>query len=238
MSIGVEVFALAQSPLIDEYPTLKTLVLSFKSQFSELGIDPRMVRRATDLHAHSEKGDDAPDAGEAQLRAWLGDWLASIPTRQSRGAEWLLSAPQIRDLLGQDLYPHPATAGQETGPRPTQDHLDRMTDILGAHILSAMRQIWTSPHTRLFANPLVADVEDFAAYAADVARLEAGRGARAVAVGLESVFPRARARRAAPRGYEEQLLALEAQSRRRWARAAAERKRVMEGGGAAGGGGD
>jgi threonine dehydrogenase-like Zn-dependent dehydrogenase len=60
MSIGVEVFALADNPLIDKYPALKTLVLSFKSQFLELGIDPHMVRRAN--AGEASIGVTAPDA--------------------------------------------------------------------------------------------------------------------------------------------------------------------------------
>jgi len=226
MSIGVEVFALAQNPLIDNYPALKTLVLSFKSQFSELGIDPRMVRRATDLHIHGENGNASADAGggEAQLRAWLGGWLESVNTRRGTGAEWLLSSSQVRELLGPDLYPYWSTElGRERdmGVRPTQEHLDGITDILGPHILSAMLKIWTSPHTRVFANPMIADVEDFAGYVADVVRLE---GEEPV-VQLEEAFPRAQPL------FTRQMLALQEwhQAQRRREREREERYGMLQG---------
>jgi hypothetical protein len=220
MSIGVEVFALANNPLIDAYPALQKLVLSFKSQFLELGIDPRMVRRATDLHVRTEKVDEASEKGEAQLRAWLGDWLGSINKRKSRGAEWLLSSQQIQELLGPDIYPYASaesSTGKEAGPQPTRAHLERIKDILGPHILNAMLKIWTSPHTRVFANPLIADVDDFEAYATDVERLEAGNGEGEdeAALDLETLFPSPRRMLAWTRDMEDKLQMLEKRGRRR-----------------------
>jgi hypothetical protein len=248
MSIGVEVFALAAHPLVDAFPALKSLVLNFKSQFADLGIEPRMVRRATHLHAHADSEDDSPDTGEAQLRAWLRDWLGSVTTRQSGGAQWVLSGAQIRELLGPDIYPYALAeeprAGKETGARPTQAQLERMKEILGPHILNAMVKIWTSPHTRVFANPLVAEVEDFVAYVAEVAWLEGGKGEPEL--GLEMLFPSTRRGQAwtvdmeeqlqllqeqgrrRPLSIEEQLQLLEAQGRKAWLRATAEHERVMK----------
>jgi hypothetical protein len=189
-------------------------------------------RRATDRSAHEGSkgsGDDVPAEGEAQLRAWVGGWLGSVNGRVRGGAEWLFSGEQVRELLGVDIYPY-------ASPGPTREHLDRIVDILGPHVVSAMLKIWRSPHTRVFANALVADVEDFTAYVADVAWLE---GDEEAVVELESVFPRPRPR---PLGYEEQLVALEARSREHWVRTVAERERVrekgarseVEGGGVAG----
>jgi hypothetical protein len=227
MSIGIEVFALAQNPLIDKYPALKTLVLSFKNQFSELGIDPRMVRRATHLHVHSENDDASADAGaEAQLRAWLGGWLGSVNTRRSTGAEWLLSSEQVRELLGPDLYPYLSTElGKESdmGVRPSQEHLDCITDILGPHILSAMLNIWTSPQTRVFANPVIADMEDFAGYVADVVRLEGGEPA----VQLEEVFPHPQPLPEVE--FTKQMLALQEWHKAQRRREREERYRMLQG---------
>jgi hypothetical protein len=251
MSIGVEVFALATNPLVDAYPALKSLVLNFKSQFAELGIEPRMVRRATHhRHAHTDNADDSPETGEAQLRAWLRDWLGSVNARQSRGAQWVLSGAQIRELLGPDIYPYsPAEesgAGKETGARrPTQEQLERMKEILGPHILDAMVKIWTSPHTRVFANPLVAEVEDFVTYVAEVAWLEGGKGEPELE--LETLFPSPPRRvqawtvdmeehmqllqeqgRGRPLSIEEQLQLLEALGRKAWLRATAENERGVK----------
>ena len=129
MSIGVEVFALADNPIINNYPALKDLVLSFKRQFSELGIDPRMVRRANEmLH---QNNNDGPSNPPIELEEWLKGWLFSTP---GYGYNWVLSPDQLQSLLGPDLY----TQRDCDGATPTQAHLDMLVSILGPHVLRSM----------------------------------------------------------------------------------------------------
>lgn len=132
MNIGVEVFALANNPIIDNYPALKDLVLSFKQQFSELGIDPRMVRRANEVL--SQNDNDSPSSHPPiELQEWLERWLDNIPRR----GHWVLSPHHLQSLLGPDLYPH-KNNNDGDGATPTQAHLDMLVSILGPHVLGSM----------------------------------------------------------------------------------------------------
>lgn len=130
MSIGVEVFALADNPIINNYPALKDLILSFKQQFSELDINPRMVRRANEmLHQNNDNPSSRP---AIELQEWLKRWLDSTP---GYGYNWVLSPYQLESLLGPDLY---SLTNNGDGATPTQAHLDMLVSILGPHVLGSM----------------------------------------------------------------------------------------------------
>lgn len=216
MSIGIEVFTLADHPLIDKYPALKALVLNFREQFLELGIHPQMLRRANEPR-NSDK--DGREAGDVKLQAWLSEWFASLGTRRSRGAEWMLSGEQIRDLLGSDIYPFPEP-GSEAEPQPSRYHLDRITDILGPQLLSAMALIWMSPQSVVFVNAPVASFEDFVKYVGDVGEW-LPRDDEEHGPGLESLFPSPTPRIGEGLSYEEGLEWLVERRRERWGRAKA-----------------
>jgi hypothetical protein len=152
LSIGQEVFALASNPIINNYPALRDLVISFKRQFSELGIDPGMVRRVSDnasinVNSHAASSSRATPHSPS-LQEWVANWLATNP---GHGYNWLLSPSQFSSLLGPDLYditstpttipsfPYQGTSTTtRTTPPPTQAHLDMLLSILGPHIVTCM----------------------------------------------------------------------------------------------------
>jgi hypothetical protein len=191
MSIGVEVFALAENPLIDKYPALHNLVVSFKKQFLELGIDPKMVRRANEPR-NNDLGGQNGEAGDEKLKAWLGDWSRSLSNRRTGGAEWLFEREQIGELLGADIYPFAETETDSVTQRqPSRYHLECIADILGPHILSAMVQIWRSSHSVVFVNSPIASFDDFESYVADVQLWlpQEGDDAEGLGLEIERLFP-------------------------------------------------